>query len=282
MIGMEMSGNKHLIKFTKGNKPEQIERLLEKFKKTNLPIRILISGPTGCGKTYFIKSIAEELNFNLVDVNVKEPLNEIYSMTQIKTKPTIFLFDNVNEIDDTKNLEKILTKSFYPVVLIIDEEWRLQPSIRNRCDSYRAVQPKLVVIMQFIKQEAEKNGMKPDFTRITAQDFRTAYNQAFYNSSSFDVKNKFERVKDLLTKNSVNDQEHSDLIWIIDNLNKFYHGRKMYEQVELVANADKIKNYDILKYGHKSLKTYSSVETPYYIKRKKVFRRGNGNWEPPG
>ena len=78
----------HLIKFSKGNKPEQIERLLEKFKKTNLPIRILISGPTGCGKTYFMKSIAEYLDFNLVDVNVKESLDKIYSMTQVKTKPT--------------------------------------------------------------------------------------------------------------------------------------------------------------------------------------------------
>jgi len=79
----------------------------------------------------------------------------------------------------------------------------------------------------------------------------------------------------------VADQEHSDLIWIIDNLNKFYHGRKMYEQVELVANADKIKNYEILKYGHKSSRSFSTVETPYYTKRSKIFRRG-GKWEAPG
>ena len=267
----------HLIKFSKGNKPEQIERLLEKFKKTNLPIRILISGPTGCGKTYFMKSIAEHLDFNLVDVNVKESLDKIYSMTQVKTKPTIFLFDGADEIDDIKTLEKILTKSFYPVVLITDEEWKLQPSIRHRCDSYRAVQPKLVTIMIVIKQEAERNGMKPDYTRITAQDFRTAHNQAFYGSSPFEVRNKFERIKDVFTKKIVGDQEHSDLIWIIDNVNKFYHGRKMYEQIELVAEADRIKNYEILKYGHRSAKSYSSVETPYYTKRSKIFRR-NGNW----
>lgn len=278
---METSGDKYLIKFSKGNKPEQIERLLGKFKKTNIPIRILISGPTGCGKTYFIKSIADSLGFNLIDVNVKEPLDKIYSTTQIKTKPTVFLFDNADDIDDIKTLEKILAKSFYPVILIANEEWKLQPSIRNRCDTYKAVQPKLVTIMTFIKQEAEKNGMKPDFTRITAQDFRTAYNQAFYNSSSFEVRNKFERIKDLFTKKIVGDQEQSDLIWIIDNLNKFYHGRKMYEQVELVANADKVKNYEILKYGHRSLKSYSSVETPYYIKRSKIFRRDE-KWEARG
>ena len=259
----------YLIEFKEGKHFEQIVRMLDKTK-TNC--KILLSGPSGCGKTFFIKNVAKDLGLTVVEPNPEDSLKKIYQMTQLQIKPTLFLFENANEIKDIKNLEKILTESNYPCILIVDEEWKVKPSIRNRCTSYKVRAPSLTTIVDFVKAEAEKNGMEPDFTKISSQDFRTAYNQAFYKSGTFESKNKFEQVKDLLIKGELNSD--LDSIWLLGNINRFYHGRKTYEQIELIAEADKIKDIEVMKYGHKSKKLYATAQTPYYVKRSKIFRRG--------
>ena len=263
---------KYLLEFKEGKNFEQIARMLE---KTKMNCKIIMSGPPGSGKTYFARGIANDLGLTVVEPNPEDSLERVHRMVRTKISSTLFLFDNADKIKDTTNLEKILTDSMYPIFLLVDEEWKVKPSIRNRCTSYKVRAPSLATIVDFVKEEAEKNGMKPDFTRITAQDFRTAYNQAFYKSESFESKNKFEQVKDLLTKGELNSD--LNLIWLLGNLNRFYHGRKAYEQMELIAEADKIKDIDVMKYGHKSKKLYATAQTPYYVKRSKIFRRGN-NW----
>ena len=266
----------YLIEFKEGKHFEQIVRMLDKTK-TNC--KILLSGPSGCGKTFFIKNVAKDLGLTVVEPNPEDSLKKIYQMTQLQIKPTLFLFENANEIKDIKNLEKILTESNYPCILIVDEEWKVKPSIRNRCTSYKARKPKLETIVKFIKEEAKNSEIQPDFTKITAQDFRTAYNQAFYNSSSFEIKNKFEQVNDLfMLKETGADTE---LSWLLGNVEKFYHGRQLYEQINLIADSDKIKDVSIMKYGHKSYNTYNKAETPYYIKRKAIFR-SKEKWEARG
>ena len=62
----------------------------------------------------------------------------------------------------------------------------------------------------------------------------------------------------------------------VDNLPNFFHGRRMVEQMELIANADLIKDNVILKYGHRSTSLHARTETPYYVKRSYMVNKKNG------
>jgi len=79
----------------------------EKFK-IDLPNAILLFGPPGCGKTYFVKKIAEEIGFNLIltsqstygssfihgtSMKIKEVFQEA-----IKNAPTLLFIDEIDSL----------------------------------------------------------------------------------------------------------------------------------------------------------------------------------------
>ena len=58
----------------------------------------------------------------------------------------------------------------------------------------------------------------------------------------------------------------------MDNLDKFYYGRALIQQAELIRVANKYHQNKILNYGIKANKR-GYVETPYFVKRRNIFRR---------
>lgn len=68
----------------------------EKYEKFNvsLPNAVLLFGPPGCGKTYFVNKLAEELNYNFISTSQATFSSSYIHGTSIKIKE---IFDNARE-----------------------------------------------------------------------------------------------------------------------------------------------------------------------------------------
>lgn len=87
--------------------PIKNKERFEKFK-VDMPNAILLFGPPGCGKTYFVKKIAEELNFHFMMTSQSTfgspyihgtslKINEIFNEAIAKA-PTILFIDEIDSL----------------------------------------------------------------------------------------------------------------------------------------------------------------------------------------
>ena len=275
-----MSGVNLHVTFASSKKSEQLVNLLNGKKK----FAVLIHGDTGTGKTFTVRTIAKELNYKLIDSNSstlrnKEELGKIHEQVQSESfEKIIYLFDEAETVKDFKTLEFIVRDSLYPIFIITHEEHLIPPAIRRRCQTFKTQHPNLTNLVAVVKHIGKERNIEPTFSRIIpGVDFRTAIHCALYNSEPFKEEKIFEQINKIMTETPRYPNLISvPLIWLIDNLHNFFYGRRMIEQMELIANADLIKDNVILKYGHRSTSLYARTETPYYVKRSYMVNKKNG------
>jgi len=279
--------NNLYVTFTSSKKSEQLVNLLKGKKK----LAVFIHGDIGTGKTFTVKTIAKELNYKLIDstsstLRNKEELEKIHQQVQSESfEKIIYLFDEAETIRDFKTLEFIVRDSFHPIFIVTHKDQDIPPAIKRRCQTFKTQKPNLTNLVAVVKEVGKERDIEPNFSRIIpGVDFRTAINCALYNSEPFKEETIFEQVSSIMTGKDEGTNlirrpfiyENIPLIWLIDNLQNFFHGRRMIEQMELISNADLIKNNNILKYGHRSTQLYARTETPYYVKRSYMVNKKNG------
>jgi len=285
---MEISGVNLHVTFASSKKSEQLVNLLKGKNK----FAVFIHGDTGTGKTFTVKTLAKELGYKLIDSNSstlrnKEELEKIHEQVQSESfEKVIYLFDEAETVKDFKTLEFIVRDSHYPIFIITHIDHKIPPAIKRRCQTFKTQKPNLTNLVEVVKKVGKEHGIEPDFSRIIpGVDFRTAINCALYHSESFKEETIFEQVNKIMTLGAPGSSnlirglfiyENVPPIWLIDNLPNFFHGRRMVEQMELIANADLIKDNIILKYGHRSTSLYARTETPYYVKRSYMVNKKNG------
>jgi len=121
--GNEIIGNKEAL--------SDLRRHVSNYRKK----AILIYGPSGVGKTIAVKIIADELNFEVIELNASDArdekninsiLGEAVKQRSLFSKGKIILVDELDGINSkdrgfVKAIIALIEKSSYPVVMIANE-----------------------------------------------------------------------------------------------------------------------------------------------------------------
>ncbi|MEA3254229.1 MAG: AAA family ATPase, partial [Candidatus Altiarchaeota archaeon] len=112
------------------------KKVIEDLRGYNWGKPLLIHGPTGVGKTVLMEALANELNFDLVEINndnMGNSRNTVESSSLFGNRKLI-LIDNVDKIKDMRAVTEILKVSRNPVVLITsDFKSKRLATVKKRC-----------------------------------------------------------------------------------------------------------------------------------------------------
>lgn len=100
---------------------------------------LLLTGPTGCGKTFLIHHISRTLNLHfisqeneLVDINVRRKYNPLVFEQELDCLNSFFLYDDFSfSNSQITKPERILTSSaLHPIIIIVTDPINGEPSMR--------------------------------------------------------------------------------------------------------------------------------------------------------
>jgi len=247
---------------------EQLRRI-EELVRINKPV--LIVGRPGIGKTYSVYCVAEKLGWDVVEFNAsderkKEDFEYLYNVARMKGfKNRIILLDEADGIEDFRYVKKLFEISKNPIVLTANELWKIPDWIQRRCEVIRFYPPKKQEIVEFLRRHY--GNVK--FDRV-CDDVRQSIIAATTGSMPYSETNVFEQVKNIFKKREFEFANGTMWYYLIDNVHKFYQGKKLFDVVQLICRANLYDNPRLLKALPKS-ESRAEVEYPYYLERKKVI-----------
>lgn len=234
----------------KGN-PSAHKQLKELIERNS---RVLLSGPSGIGKTEAVYALANELGLKVIEVNAsdertREDLKDISRRCQMYSatdEGMVYLLDEVEGADFRawSVLKEILTYSRYAVVMTTNAEWKVS-RIKTIKDLYITVklrQPYISTVVSVAKEIAEKERLRNvDFSGIKKRDIRNAINIAMYGSESYEELAPFTITTEFFTKGRLDHVTMKDAAWLFDNAPTFLFGAdlyKFYEILEVASRSD--------------------------------------------
>ena len=241
---------------------------MEDYIESNFPIILL--GPPGCGKTSAVLMLAESKQYfvqetNASDERKKIDLKELSSRLQSNSfHKTIYLLDEVDGMKNQTFLAQILKKSKKPVVMTANNKQALSKELLKTCKLIEFKKPVLANVVKRIKYIAEKEKLKPDYTKITT-DIRASINDAFnYGDTYKEDKNEFDKVSDIFKGHKLHD---INPFWLIDNVTNYYHGKDIIDALETIKVYEIVKKKEVLSCLPTS--SYGRAKYPNYFRRRK-------------
>jgi hypothetical protein len=261
---------------------EQVEKLEESVKRGQ---SCLLFGDTGVGKTSSAYFVARHLGMPLEEFNASdyrrkgslENLLKIVSMKGFVKK--IYLLDEVDGIDSIaswKIVSRICLESKHPIILTANDSWKVPDDVKNNCVQLKYQKPPLISVVAVIRESATKNGIKPKYENIS-DDFRASSNAALYGGVKHQTSDIFSDVTKMFRTGEVpSTLDRNIFIWLLDNANRFYSGRKLYEFIQVLSRIDRIRSGGIVN-RWSLLSNFYHAETgtvvyPYYLRRRSVLK----------
>lgn len=116
---------------------QTLKTFLETYKKQHKKA-VLLYGPPGCGKTSLVYALAQELDYDIVEVNASDYRNteaieriigNASKQMSLFMRPKIILIDEVDGLSGTKDrggiptLTKIIQKTQFPIIMTANDPW---------------------------------------------------------------------------------------------------------------------------------------------------------------
>jgi len=231
----------------------QIKKSIQNPKKP-----ILLYGSTGTGKTEIIKSIAKELNHDLIEINasdtrsekrIEELLGQTIQQTSLFKKGKIILIDELEGLtgkdrNASKGITNIIKKSKFPVILIVKNPYtEKMVNLRKISILIQMKTPTIWDVEKIIKDFSIKNNLNPspDTTRKIAKSSRGDIRAAI-----IDVQNFENHPEDLY------ERKKEENIFTV--LNKIFKSDNPKEIKNYILNCDKSPE-EILKWIEENITT---------------------------
>ena len=175
---------------------EKIKNHLKTYKETKKPL--MLYGGVGNGKTTSVVAIANEENYELIEMNasdtrnansINELLEGVINQTSLFGTEKLILIDEVEGLSGTKDrggiqaLIKIINKSKYPFIIICEDAYNEKiKAIRKICEIIEFEQIDTNKIAKLFKEICEKENIKYDenainqLARMSGGDVRAGIN----------------------------------------------------------------------------------------------------------
>src|SRR3989344_3961008 len=231
---------------------------LEKLKyNVQHKIPTILHGSTGTGKTSSVYALANELNFEVMELNAsnfrnKDQIESIVGAASqqqsLFKKGKIILLDELDGISGTKDrgglqaLIKLLPKIRTSLVLVSNDIWDNKFStLRKKFDLIEFNTPTHEIIFNFLKDISDKENIKyleddlKKLARSSNGDFRAALTDLQISLENNGLKVALSSLDNL--------KENLDevALWLEENLPKEYHGQDLSKALDSLSKADVFK-----------------------------------------
>jgi len=269
--------NKHKPKKLEDIKGQEFQ--IKQLKKLVLEKKpVLIYGEVGIGKTSSVHALANELDFELMEMNASDYRNkdEIESIIgnsskqlSLFNKQKLILIDEIDGINRKDRgciqaLTKIIKESFYPIVIIANDVWDPKfKDLRKSCTVIEFEKLKCLDINEILREITEKENKKIDpliikeISLLSEGDARAAINDLNTILNNGTLKDLYHRERkqkllnalkfvfkskdlDLILKNFNNLDENLDevLLWLEENIPLEYDNLAINKAYNNLSKAD--------------------------------------------
>lgn len=150
-------------------RPDKIEGLLggklllESVKQYGWEKPLLISGGSGVGKTVLSHAIADELDFELVEVGDQNigGIRGIVETGSVFGRKKLVLIEDVENISDIKKVTETLEYARNPMILTTsDIKSKRLATIKKKCETLQLRRPQAKTIAKYLKEICQKEGIE--------------------------------------------------------------------------------------------------------------------------
>lgn len=258
-----------------GNKTSVLK--LEECIKNKRPA--IIYGPPGVGKTSSVYALANDLNFQVQELNASDERTEKKSqnfLNQIQTKtffPTLFLLDEIDGAENFGFIDKCIKYTCHPLILTCNEFHKIPKTTQQLCEQIRFYNPRITEVTKYIEKIEKKLNIKADYTGVS-NDIRNSLLCAFNHGKKYSHENDFETIQKFFQTSTTKQLNPNHYLWLLDNGYKCYKGKKLYLFHQLLALSDQTGRFEQLSIITPS-NGYIQIEFPRFITKRKTFRSKN-------
>lgn len=239
------------------------------------PHCVLLLGPTGVGKTFTVKYLAQKLKMDWVSFGSDNPplIEQLKSTTKTSgwlSKHVIIHLDRPLWWMSMADLKKIIKETLNPIVIEIDQEEKKYYKSLNCVEIYVDPPPKRWIVQQIKKTKIVE---KPLYNKVSS-DVRQSLLLA-YGSQGYGKKDWLVAIDKYFKHGDTSQLEPSHLPVLLDTGLKLYYGYNLYEFIKRLIVADMTKRLDVLA-GMKTDFKYGVPIMRYYEKIKILKESGTG------
>jgi len=251
------------------------DKQIQELKKYILQKKpILIYGVTGIGKTAAIYALANDLGYELLEINTSDLRNKeqidniIKNNLQQKSlfqKEKIVLIDEVDGINSSdrgglQELIKLFENAEYPIVLIANNPWDSKfKTLRQKCKliEFKKLSDEIILnILNNINKKEKLNvslELLNDISKNSRGDLRSAIldlELAKINNKNIDLREKKETIfnvlKQIFNKKEINARIFDNLdenldetmLWLEENIPREYNNEELDKAFNSLSKAD--------------------------------------------
>lgn len=249
---------------------KQVKRWMLMWMRGTRQRPLMISGPTGIGKTTIVYALRDELGLELLELSAsdfrdKERIERILggsmSAASLLGGQKLIFIDDADAMakEDRGGVNailKLITDSPFPVIVAVQDPWdRKIMALRNACTQVDLKRPIAPSIARLLSEIAQKEGIKVSEETINAisenahGDIRAAINDLHASSVGQRDRQKdiFRRLSNLFSSRtyadaraaSFGDVEHDMLkLWIDENIPNVFPPQDLPAAYNMLSRAD--------------------------------------------